>query len=260
MLGQYVDLVRDAGVRNFFVTALDNRTAAFLAARGTPHYLRELTTRTGLSSASTDNHDTSALKFAVLAEILMVGASVLLTDTDVVVMRDPFPALFRDCDVEGMSDGWDEDSAYGFVHTLPVPSAPHGPLRSLRYETRNSGLFFVAATREGLRLAHTLSRRMASEAIWDQSAFNLETFQVALGSRRVAGVSVRTMSFLCVLNTKVLFKCAAAMRRLHCEPAAGTPCCFVMRPPRSRYQVALKPSSGTSGTTQRSPARACISH
>ena len=30
MLGQYVDLVRDAGVRNFFVTALDNRTAAFL--------------------------------------------------------------------------------------------------------------------------------------------------------------------------------------------------------------------------------------
>ena len=35
-----------------------------------------------------------------------VQVSVLLTDVDVVLTRDPFPALYRDSDVEGMTDGW----------------------------------------------------------------------------------------------------------------------------------------------------------
>ena len=71
-------------------------------------------------SGSTDNHATSGLKFRILAEVLSVGASVLLTDVDVVLTKDPFPALYRDSDVEGMSDGWDDDSGYGHVHELPL--------------------------------------------------------------------------------------------------------------------------------------------
>ena len=42
--------------------------------------------------------------------------------------------------IENMSDGWDDQSVYGFVHAVTVPPADghisHGPLRSLRYETR----------------------------------------------------------------------------------------------------------------------------
>ena len=40
MLGDYCSLVAKAGVRNFAVVALDNRTAAFLSERGTPYYVR----------------------------------------------------------------------------------------------------------------------------------------------------------------------------------------------------------------------------
>ena len=112
------------------------------------------------------------------------------------------PSLYRDSDVEGMSDGWDDVSVYGFVHTLPLDDG-HGPLRSLRYETRNSGLFYLSATHEALELTRILKERMASEAVWDQSAFNQETFRLAYGALAAAGVTVRVMNYLCVLNTKV---------------------------------------------------------
>jgi len=131
--------------------------------------------------------------------------SVLLTDVDVPVLQDPFLSLYADSDVENMSDGWDDDSVYGFDHVLPTGDV-HGPMKSLRYETRNSGLFYLAATHEGLRLVTILKQRMATEAVWDQSAWNQESFRVAYGVHVAAGVTVRAMNYLCVLNTKVLFK------------------------------------------------------
>ena len=59
---------------------------AVVRRRGAPYYHRELKSLTG----STDNHATSGLKFRVLHEFLSVGASVLLSDVDVVWMRNPF--------------------------------------------------------------------------------------------------------------------------------------------------------------------------
>lgn len=103
-----------------------------------------------------------------------------------------------------------------------------GPLRTLRYETRNSGLFYVAATVEGLRTVQLLARRMATEAVWDQSAWNQETFRAAFpGVAAVGGASVRAMNYLCVLNTKVLFKYMQHDPVLG-DPAAHTPACAHM--------------------------------
>eukprot|EP00966_Prymnesium_polylepis_P201055 4658688-Prymnesium_polylepis.1 len=96
-----------------------------------------------------------------------------------------------------MSDGWDDDSVYGFVHSIDVPSDDfgHGPLRSLRYETRNSGLLYIAATVEGLRTVQILANRVASEAVWDQSAWNQETFRISYGDFEAAGATVRAMNY-----------------------------------------------------------------
>ena len=186
MLGLFVDTVKRVGVANFCVVALDERTVDFLKARGTPHYLRALKTRSG----STDNHATSGLKFQILAELLATGTSVLMSDVDIVWTASPFGALYRDSDVEGMSDGWDDDAAYGHVHTLrtgPASASPAlaadgtfvapagdalGPLRSVRLVARNSGLFFLEATHESLNLMRILADRLVTEAVWDQSAFN----------------------------------------------------------------------------------------
>ena len=210
MLGRFVDTVQSAGVTNFLVVAIDQATSDFLTKRSVANYVRPLRTRSG----STDNHATSGLKFQILSELLSVGVSVLLTDVDVVLTQDPFPALYRDSDVEGMSDGWDEDSGYGHVHELPLslardasaPAAASTPLRSVRMAARNSGLFYLSATHESLRLMQILAKRMASEDVWDQSAYNMEIFRPAYGQYVAAGVSVRAMNFVCFCNTKVLFK------------------------------------------------------
>jgi len=202
MLGQFVDIVKQVGVPNFLVVALDDRTKTFLDKKGCANYRRTLVARGG----GTDNHATSSLKFSILHEMLSVGVSVLLSDVDIVITQNPFLALYRDTDVEGMTDGWDDATAYGHALSTAVPGSSTGPLRSFRLVARNSGLFYVAATLNSRRLMRILAERVAAENVWDQSAYNQEIFRLAHGSSVSPGVSVRTMNYMCFLNTKFLFK------------------------------------------------------
>ena len=96
-----------------------------------------------------------------------------------------------------------------------------GLLRSLRYETRNSGLFYLSATHEAQRFVATLADRVASEDIWDQSAWNQESFRLSYGARRAAGVSLRVMHYLCWMNTKVLLKWWSSTRLFRQVQALG---------------------------------------
>lgn len=104
-----------------------------------------------------------------------------------------------------MSDGWDDLTAYGHIHSLPVLDTT---LTSLRIVARNSGLFYLSATHQSVRLMKLLAETMASVDVWDQSAFNMEIFRPAYAGKVTAGVSVRVMNYLCFVNTKLLFKCA----------------------------------------------------
>ncbi len=67
-----------------------------------------------------DNHAVSALKFRVLRKFLRLGYSVFLSDVDIVVLQDPFKFLIRDSDIEGMTDGFDNNTAYGSPLLLPA--------------------------------------------------------------------------------------------------------------------------------------------
>lgn len=80
-----MDGLRAAGIRNGLVAALDAPTADFVRRQGGHAYVRRLRSHTG----STDNHATSGLKFAVLLELVSVGASVLLSDVDVLWLQNP---------------------------------------------------------------------------------------------------------------------------------------------------------------------------
>jgi hypothetical protein len=51
-----------------------------------------------------------------------IGYSVLLSDVDIAILKNPFDHLYRDSDVEGMTDGFDERTAYG--------TCPHSKLAS----------------------------------------------------------------------------------------------------------------------------------
>eukprot|EP00899_Mesostigma_viride_P023436 jgi/Mesvir1/4277/Mv22236-RA.2 len=125
-------------------------------------------------------------------------------------MRDPFPYIHRDADVEGMTDGWDNGTSHGFLDDVDDPLAGeasafrHGA--SLRISALNSGLWYVRATYASSRLMVIMEHRMATEDLWDQSGYNLELFLPSHDGHLTAGCSVRVMSPLCFLNSKVLFR------------------------------------------------------
>ena len=77
------------------------------------------------------NHAVSGLKFKILQRFLKLGYAVLLSDVDIIVLRDPFDFLFKDSDVESMSDGWNNQTAYGILLSAPLrpnPSTTNHPL------------------------------------------------------------------------------------------------------------------------------------
>ena len=61
------------------------------------------------------NHAVSGLKFKILSHFLQLGYAVLLSDVDIVTLQNPFQHLYRDSDVEAMSDGWNNATAYGTI-------------------------------------------------------------------------------------------------------------------------------------------------
>jgi hypothetical protein len=89
---------------------------------------------------------------------------VLLSDVDVIWLANPFNFLYRDTDVEGMTDGWDEPTSYGYDYGAG----------SFRVFARNSGMFYLQATHESNQMMKRLARRMESEGTWDQTAYNEE--------------------------------------------------------------------------------------
>lgn len=44
------------------------------------------------------------------------------SDVDIVTLQNPFDHLYRDSDVEGMTDGHDPGTAYGEIYGIDDPS------------------------------------------------------------------------------------------------------------------------------------------
>lgn len=93
-----------------------------------------------ISAAQKDvgsNHAVSGLKIKILRHFLQLGYAVLLSDVDIVTLQNPFAHLHRDSDVEAMSDGWNNDTAYGKLtegipHKTSMPQdTVHGMLQQL---------------------------------------------------------------------------------------------------------------------------------
>ena len=90
----------------------------------------------------------------MLIDFISVGCSVLLSDVDVLWLQNPFPhGLYRDADVEGMSDGWDHPTVFGH-------NAGDG---HFRMHARNSGMFFLQV--RGVKCGVGVSPRHPPEAM-----------------------------------------------------------------------------------------------
>ena len=167
----------------------------------------------GVAVAAT-NHSVSALKFKLLRRILALGYSVLLSDVDVVTLRDPFGQdpfghsfLKRDSDLEAMSDGWDPATAYGFDDVLDVPAMGWARFaHSTRVFALNSGLFFARPTLAADDVLARVAARVASEeGSWDQAVFNEVALLPSAEGYYAPAPRVRVMAIGEFMNCKILF-------------------------------------------------------
>lgn len=210
MLDLWIDNVRQSGVTNAMVLALDEQTLDGVQQKGFPVYKMEVEIPESQKNSGS-NHAVSALKFRILTHFLNLGYAVLLSDVDIITLQNPFDHLVRDSDVEAMSDGWDDGSAYGYNDV--ADDASMGWARyahSMRIFVFNSGLFYIRPTPASMDLLTKLIHRVETENGWDQALFNECIFFPNSPRNDEMGkdpaVTRRVMDINIFMNSKILFK------------------------------------------------------
>lgn len=149
----------------------------------------------------------SGLKFHLLREFLVLGYSVLLSDVDIVYLQNPFKYLHRDCDVESMTDGFDNITAYGYDDVMDDPSMGWARYaHTMRIWVFNSGLFYIRPTVPSIELLDRVTAKLAKEKAWDQAVFNEELFNPSHPGYDGLHASRRVLDYYLFMNSKVLFK------------------------------------------------------
>eukprot|EP00899_Mesostigma_viride_P013557 jgi/Mesvir1/22201/Mv18797-RA.1 len=215
MLQTWLANVRLAGVTNFMVVALDDEIADFLKKEGVAYYRKYVEVPASQKDVGS-NHAISGLKFSILREFLLLGVNVLLSDVDIVTLQDPFQHLVRDADVESMTDGWDNRTAYGYNDVFD--DAAMGWARyahSMRVFVFNSGLFYMQATVPSLAVLDAVAARLAAEKAWDQAVFNEVIFFPSRPGYTSPPVRRRVMDYMLFMNSKTLFKYVRGVRKYH---------------------------------------------
>ena len=198
---KFVDSIKSLNIKNFLVICLDDNLEIKLKEKGVATYR--------VKSDARGSHKISAQKFGIIKDFVHVGCSVLLTDTDVVYLQNPFPYLYRDHDIESMSDGWDNHTANGFhqiIDDAAMGRSGRARVKAFRVSALNSGLWYVAATRASHRLMLIMAHRMDTEDLWDQAGYNLELWFASRDWHQTSGATVRVMNPYCFLNSKVMFR------------------------------------------------------
>ncbi|EPS64705.1 hypothetical protein M569_10073, partial [Genlisea aurea] len=207
MLEIWFTNIKNVGIPNYLVVALDDEILNFCRSNNVPVFQRDPDEAVDSVGKTGGNHAVSALKFRILREFLQLGYSVLLSDVDVIFLQNPFHHLFRDCDLESMSDGHDNMTAYGYNDVFDEPAMGWARYaHTMRIWVYNSGFFYIRPTIPSIELLDRIVDRVAKENSWDQAVFNEVLFFPSHPSYTGLHASRRTMDMYQFMNSKVLFK------------------------------------------------------
>nr|XP_043618480.1 arabinosyltransferase RRA3-like [Erigeron canadensis] len=201
--------IKKVGIPNYLVVALDDGIVDFCKENDVPFYTNEDHNIVDKSVAKTDDrHAVSGLKFRILREFLQLGYSVLLSDVDIVYIQNPFDYIYRDSDVESMSDGHDNMTAYGFNDVSDDPSMGFARwAHTMRIWVYNSGFFYIRPTLPAVELLDRVAERLSRPPpCWDQAVFNEMLFFPSHPGYVGLHASKRTMDHYMFMNSKTLFK------------------------------------------------------
>lgn len=205
MVRVWLSCIKKVGITNYLIVALDDEIAKFCKLNRVPFYRKNVTIPAMQEDAGT-NHAVSGLKFQLLRDFLVLGYSVLLSDVDIVFFQNPFLYLYRDCDVEGMSDGHTNQTAYGYNDVSDDPKMGWARYaHTMRIWVFNSGLFYIRPTIPAIELLDRVTTRLANEKAWDQAVFNEEIFFPSHPGYEGLHASKRVMDYYLFMNSKVMF-------------------------------------------------------
>ncbi|KAK2660491.1 hypothetical protein Ddye_007024 [Dipteronia dyeriana] len=208
MLEIWFTSIKRVGVTNYLVVALDDQIVEYCKTNDVPVYKRGPEEVIDSVARSGDAHAVSGLKFHILREFLQLGYSVLLSDIDIVYLQNPFDHLHRDSDVESMTDGHDNMTAYGFNDYFDEPIMGWSRyVHTTRIWAYNSGFFYIRPTIPSIELLDRVVDRLSKQPnLWDQAVFNEELFFPSHPGYEGLHAAKRTLDFYQFMNSKVLFK------------------------------------------------------
>mmetsp|Transcript_22664 Transcript_22664/g.70384 ORF Transcript_22664/g.70384 Transcript_22664/m.70384 type:complete len:412 (+) Transcript_22664:55-1290(+) len=204
MLKTWVDGCKRIGMKNYMVIAMDEHTYNAMKATNVPVWLAQ---RKKMRDMDQSNHGISGQKFHLLKNFLLAGYNVLLSDVDIVTLQNPFDHLYRDADVEGLSDGYDPKTAYGWMDVIDDPGMGWARyVHTVHWYVMNSGLFFIKANEKTVDLMDRITARLEKEKAWDQAVFNEEIFYPSHDEYKASTIVARIMNIHKFMNSKTLFK------------------------------------------------------
>lgn len=207
MLEVWFTNIKRVGIPNYLVVALDDEMAEFCKSNDVPFYKRDPDMGIDNVAKNGSNHAVSGLKFGILREFLQLGYSVLLSDVDIVYLQNPFDHLYRDSDVESMTDGHNNATAYGYNDVFDEPFMGWARYaHTMRIWVYNSGFFYIRPTVPSIELLDRVAYRLSHETAWDQAVFNEELYYPSHPGYNGLYASKRTMDLYLFMNSKVLFK------------------------------------------------------
>ena len=107
-----------------------------------------------------------------------------------------------------MTDGFDDQTAYGFIDGFDDPSMGWARYaQSTKHFNLNSGCFYTRSNANTVALMLKLADRLDKVKYWDQSAFNEEIFFLSHGDTTYVPISVRVMDYWKFMNSKVCATC-----------------------------------------------------
>ncbi|XP_038976613.1 arabinosyltransferase RRA2-like [Phoenix dactylifera] len=199
--------IKRVGIPNYLIVALDDEMESFCKSKEVPVYRRNSDEGIDSIGRRGGNHEVSGLKFHILREFLQLGYSVLLSDVDIIYLRNPFGHLYRDSDVESMSDGHNNMTAYGYDDVFDEPQMGWARYaHTMRIWVYNSGFFYIRPTIPSIELLDRVATRLSRENAWDQRVFNEELFIPSHPGYDGLHASRRTMDMYLFMNSNVLFK------------------------------------------------------
>ncbi|KAK3412503.1 hypothetical protein EUGRSUZ_I01249 [Eucalyptus grandis] len=184
--------IKRVGILNYLMVPLDEDIGEFCESNGVPVYKRD-----------PDEDDSVGRTGGSRALVY----SVLLSDVDIVYLQNPFDHLYRDSDVESMSDGHDNRTAYGFDDVFDEPGMDWTrDGHTTRISVYNCGFFYIRPTIPSIELLDRVAARLSQENARDQAVFNEELFFPSHNGHEGLHAAKRTMDFYLFMNSKVLYR------------------------------------------------------